>query len=175
MITVQDRERIRHAYFIEQKSIRQIAREQHHAPKTIKKAIASSEAESYSLSKPRPAPVLGPYKAEIERLLAENEKMPRKQRYTTHKIYLAIQEQGYPGSEPTVRGYVAKKRKEKRRPKVYLPLEFDPGADAQVDWGGSVCRYCRRTGQGADIRDALELLPAGLRESLSSAKPDGIL
>jgi len=135
MITVQDRERIRQAYFIEQKSIRQIAREQHHAPKTIKKAIASSEAESYSLSKPRPAPVLGPYKAEIERLLAENEKMPRKQRYTTHKIYLAIQEQGYPGSEPTVRGYVAKKRKEKRRPKVYLPLEFDPGADAQVDWG----------------------------------------
>ena len=135
MIRVQDRAEIRNAYFKENKSIRQIAREYHRSPKTIKKALGSADVESYTLSKPRAAPVLGPYKDEIERLLKENESLPRKQRYTAHKIYLAVQEQGYAGSEPSVRGYVAKKRKEKRRPVVYLPLEFDPGSDAQVDWG----------------------------------------
>jgi len=135
MITVQDRAKIRNAYFNENKSIRQIAREYHRSPKTIKKALASAEVESYTLSKPRAAPVLGAYKDEIERLLVENESLPRKQRYTAHKIYLAVQEQGYAGSEASVHGYVSKQRKEKRRPPVYLPLEFDPGSDAQVDWG----------------------------------------
>jgi transposase len=135
MITVQDRAEIRNAYFNENKSIRQIAREYHRSPKTIKKALASAEVASYTLSKPRAAPVLGPYKAEIERLLAENESLPRKQRYTAHKIYLAVREQGYAGSESSVHCYVSKKRQEQRRPPVYLPLEFDPGSDAQVDWG----------------------------------------
>ncbi|MFC1997176.1 IS21 family transposase [Chloroflexota bacterium] len=135
MITVQDREKIRNAYFNENKSIRQIARELHRSPKTIKKALASAEAGTYAQKKPRAAPKLGAYKTEIERLLAENEAQPRKQRYTIHKIYQKILKQGYAGSESSVRSYVAKKRKEKRRPPVFLPLEFDPGADAQVDWG----------------------------------------
>lgn len=135
MITVEDREQIRIAYFKEQKSIRQIARELQHSPKTIKKALESAVAEVYTFNQGRASPVLGPYKAAIDALMEENEKLPRKQRYTTHKIYLAILEKGYQGSEPTVRGYVAKQRKEKRRPKVYIPLEFDPGIDAQVDWG----------------------------------------
>ena len=116
MITVQDRAEIRNAYFNENKSIRQIAREYHRSPKTIKKALGSAAVESYTLSKPRAAPVLGAYKDEIERLLAENESLPRKQRYTAHKIYLAVQEQGYAGSEASVHGYVSKKRQEKRRP-----------------------------------------------------------
>ncbi len=114
MIAVQGRAEIRNAYFNENKSIRQIAREYHRSPKTIKKALGSAEVESYSLSKPRAAPVLGPYKDEIERLLEENESLPRKQRYTAHKIYQAFQEQGYAGSELSVHCYVSKKRKEKR-------------------------------------------------------------
>ena len=121
MITVKDREEIRIAYFKEQKSIRQIARELQHSPKTIKKALESAMAETYTLSQRRASPVLGSYKAAIDALLEENEKLPRKQRYTTHKIYLAILEKGYPGSEPSGRSYVAKQRKEKRRPKVYIP------------------------------------------------------
>jgi len=34
-----------------------------------------------------------------------------------------------------VRYYVSQKRKELKRPAVYLPLDFDPGIDAQADWG----------------------------------------
>lgn len=138
MISVEDREKIRRAYFIENKSQRQIARESGHSRKTVRKAIESAEPATYTPRKPRPAPVLGPYKARIDELLAENEGLPRKQRYTGHKIYEDIQADGYTGSESTVRGYIAQRRREKKKRKVYIPLEFDPGADAQVDWGEAV-------------------------------------
>jgi len=135
MITVEYREKIRRAYFIEGKSQRQIARELGCSRDTVKKAICSAEPARYTLARPRPAPVLGPYKARIDALLAENEHLPRKQRYTGHMIYKDIHSKGYRGSESTVRGYIAQRRREQRRPQVYIPLEFDPGTDAQVDWG----------------------------------------
>jgi len=138
MISVEDREHIRRAYFIEHKSIRQIAKEQHYSRKTVRKAIESAEPEQYTLSKERPAPVLGKFKEQIDRLLAGNEKMPRKQRYTAHKIFEEVKKAGYSGSESGVRGYIALQRKEKKRPKVFIPLEFDPGMEAQVDWGEAV-------------------------------------
>jgi transposase len=138
MISVEKREQIRRAYFIENKTMRAIAKELHCSRDTIKKAIASPEGESYTLTKQRPAPVLGPYTARIDELLAESERMPRKQRYTGHKIYGLIKADGYTGSESGVRRYIGQRRREKRRPKVYLPLEFDPGRDAQGDWGEAV-------------------------------------
>lgn len=87
MISVEDREKIRRAYFVEHKSLRQIAKELHVACMTISKAIGSAEAETYQLSVPRTAPRLGPYQSRIDELLAENEHLPPKQRYTSHKIY----------------------------------------------------------------------------------------
>ena len=135
MIGVEDRERIRRAYFNENKSIRQIARETGHSRPTVRKAIQSAEPTLYTLKMKRSAPVLGPHKVRIDELLAESEQMPRKQRYTGHKIYELIEADGYTGSESTVRGYIAQQRRAKKKRKVYIPLEFDPGADAQVDWG----------------------------------------
>jgi transposase len=135
MISVEKREQIRRAYFIENKSMRTIAKELHCSRDTVKKAIASPDGEPYTLTRERPAPVLGPYKALIDELLAQSERMPRKQRYTGPKIYELIEAEGYTGSESGVRRYIGQRRREKRRPKVYLPLEFDPGCDAQGDWG----------------------------------------
>ena len=138
MISVEQREKIRRAYFVEEKGIRQIAREFKCSRPTVRKAIASSEPAPYTLTVSRPTPVLGPYKERIKELLAENERLPRKQRYTGRKIYQTIQKEGYAGSESTVRGYIARLRQTKKRRKVYLPLEFDPGTDGQVDWGEGV-------------------------------------
>lgn len=135
MITVEEREKIRRAYFVEERSIRQIAREQHHSRDTIKKAIEAAEPESYTLQKPRAAPALGPYKDRIDELLEQNADLPRKQRFTGHKIYEDIVAKGYTGSESGVRTYIAGRRREKKKRDVYIPLEFDPGTDAQVDWG----------------------------------------
>lgn len=138
MIKVERREEIRRAYFVEGKSIRQIARELRCSRPTVRKAISSAEPTPYTLKAPRPALVLGPYKGRIGELLAESERMPRKQRYTGYKIYQIVEAEDYDGSASTVRGYIAKRRKEKKRPQVYIPLEFDPGTDGQVDWGEAV-------------------------------------
>lgn len=99
MITVENREEIRRAYYNENKSIRQIAREQRRSRHTVAKALLSAEPEGYTLKEERAAPVLGPYKARLDELLKENESMPRKQRRTGHLIYTLIQGEGYAGSE----------------------------------------------------------------------------
>jgi transposase len=135
MITVQHREKIRRAYYWDGKSMRQIAREMKHGYWTIRKALDSAEHEPYTLVEGKPAPVLGPFKGEIDRLLAEEAEMPRKQRYTSKQICKIIRKQGYQGSESGLRRYVGRQRQALKRPKIFLPLEFDPGIDAQVDWG----------------------------------------
>ncbi len=135
MINVYQREAIRRAYFIEQKSIRQIARDFGHSRKTVRKALADPEAQPYTLRHPRPAPVLGAFKARIEALLADNVHLPRKQRYTARRIFQRLRAQGYKGSESSVRRYVSQLRARNKKRAVFLPLEFDPGIDAQVDWG----------------------------------------
>jgi len=135
VITVEQREQIRRAFFLDKKSIRQIARELRVARKTIDKALVSAEPPSYTLTSPRLAPVLGPYKARIAAMLAENAQLHPKQRHTSHKIYETIHGEGYRGAESNVRTFLAHLRNEQRRPKLFLPLEFDPGTDAQVDWG----------------------------------------
>jgi len=57
MIPVDERERIRRAYYVEQKSKRQIAVNWALAA-TVEKAVASAEMPKYQLTGPRPAPVL---------------------------------------------------------------------------------------------------------------------
>jgi transposase len=133
--TVEQREQIRRAYHIDQKSIRQIARELHVSRRTVDKALGAAEPAPYTLKAPRTAPVLGPYKAQIVTLLAENLQLRPKQRYTSHKIYEQLVAAGYRGSEANVRTFVARVRRDQHRPKLFLPLAFDPGIDAQVDWG----------------------------------------
>ena len=42
---------------------------------------------------------------------------------------------GYRGSESGVRRYVGQRRRERRKQAVFLKLAFDPGQNAQMDWG----------------------------------------
>lgn len=134
MLGVEDRERIRRAYYLEKKSIRQIAKEQRRSRRTVRKALASADAK-YTMSKARACPVLGPSMERIEALLRENEALPPKQRYTARRIYEIIKEEGYRGSESAVRRHVGVRRRVWKQRAVYLPLGYDLGADAQVDWG----------------------------------------
>lgn len=138
MITVIDRERIRRAYYVEGKSMRQIEREMHHSYWTIRKALDSAEHQPYTLRKPKPAPKLGPYKKKIDELLAKEQQLPPKQRYSTKKIFELMEAEGYSGSESNLRRYVGRKRRELKRPAIFVPLQFEPGQDAQVDWGEGV-------------------------------------
>jgi transposase len=124
-----EQQKIRESYYLEKKSMREIAREQGHSRNTVKKAVETHKPFEYKRKKPAPAPVLGPYKEQLEQLEEENKRLPRKQRYTTHKMYEIIREAGYTGAESTVRYYVGQLRKQKKKRRVYLPL------DMPMDWG----------------------------------------
>jgi transposase len=131
---VDEKEAIRRLYFIRRHSIRQIARERHHSRKTIRKALMDPSVPQYHLSAPKPCPVIDPFKGIIETWLEQDRRSPRKQRHTAHRIYdRLVAEYGFSGSERTVRHHVSKLRMDLEE--LAIPLEFDPGADAQCDWG----------------------------------------
>ncbi len=138
MIKVSKKEEIRRAYYNEQKSLRQIAREYHCCRRTIHKALASAEAEHYTRKTTPDSPVLGKYKDRIEELWRGNAQLPPKQRLTGKKIYQQIRREGYEGSEARVQSYLVELRKKSKIVPTFLPLEFDPGQDGQVDWGEAV-------------------------------------
>ncbi len=135
MKKVEDYEAIRRAYFVEKLSIRAIHRELGYDRETIRKAIVQASPVPYTLKKERKAPVIGPYKQRIAELLKESKKQKRKQRYTAHRIFEILREAGYAGSEGAVQNYVSRERRKDEYKQKYIPLEFDPGQDAQVDWG----------------------------------------
>src|SRR5204862_5214660 len=66
------KERIRRSYYLEHKSMRQIAREEGYSRPTIEKAIANQTPPPYSLTRPKPAPIFGSYKERVEALLHQN-------------------------------------------------------------------------------------------------------
>jgi len=135
MITVEKKEQIRRAYYIEGKSIRQIQRETGCHRQTIRKALEDGFEPHYRLKKPRPSPVLDPVKPIIDRWLAEDQERPPKQRHTARRIYERLTtEYGFQGAESTVRRYVGQRRKELRS-QVFIPLSYAPGRTAQVDFG----------------------------------------
>src|SRR5690348_11494579 len=130
MISEEARERMRRAYYLEKKTLRQIAREEGYSRVTIKRAISDASPRTYTITKPRPAIVLGAYQLRVEALMAENEQLPRKQRYTSHKMYAILKAEGYSGSESRIRQYIGAYRHTHQTPKLFLPLEYDQGQDA---------------------------------------------
>ncbi|MCA8939617.1 MAG: IS21 family transposase [Planctomycetes bacterium] len=135
MIDVESWESIRRGYYVEGKSMRALMRETGHSFRSIRRIIEGNEPGHYVLKGARAAPVLGAYKAQIEEMVAANASLPRKQRYTSSRIYQILQGRGFGGAESTVRHYVSRVRKKQRKPQVYLPLSFEPGRDGQADWG----------------------------------------
>jgi transposase len=138
MKQVEDYEQIRKAYHIEGLSIREISRRFRHSRRVVRKALEHPIPEKYHLGQPKKAKVLGEYQQRILDLLQESEKLPRKQRYTAHKIFEILEGEGYTGSEGNIHNFICRTRKRLEAGKAFLPLEYDPGKDAQVDWGEAV-------------------------------------
>lgn len=138
MLSVEQREAIRRAYYVEQKSVRQIARELHCSRKSVDKALASASPTAYTRTAPYASPKLGPFKQRIAELLAERAQQPPKQRYTSPRIYQILRAEGYQGSPARLRGYLGSIHWRQPRPRSFFPLEFDPAQDAQVDWGEAI-------------------------------------
>ena len=74
-------------HLVEVWSIRRISRQLDLARQTVRRAVLSSEAPRYHLSKPRPCPIMDPYGEVIRRWLAQDAHAPPKQRHTGKRIY----------------------------------------------------------------------------------------
>jgi transposase len=135
MITVEQKEQVRRAFFVEGKSIRQIQRETGYHRRTIRKALEGGAIPQYTLRKPRAGTVLEPVKPVIDQWLSEDADRPPKQRHTAKRIHERLTtEYGFAGAESTVRRYVGQRRRQMGT-QVFIPLHYAPGQTGQVDFG----------------------------------------
>ena len=133
MLTVEEYCKIRIAHR-DGMSIRQIARRFHHSRRKVRQVLEESEPRPYTLPQDRPAPQLGPYKALIEQILAEDQQAPRKQQHTAAKLYRRLRdEHGYPGGYDQVRRYVGQLGRAQRE--TFIPLTHPPGRRLEADFG----------------------------------------
>ena len=133
MLTVDHYELIRRKHLVDGMTQRAISRELGHARNTVAKAITHPIPPGYRLSKPRTKPKIHPVKPIIDAWLEDDHGKPRKQRHTAQRIFERLRdEHGFTGSAITVSRYI---RQAKRCQKeVFMPLAFEPGEEAQVDW-----------------------------------------
>lgn len=133
MLTVEEYCKIRIAHR-DGMSIRQIARRFNHSRRKVRQVLVESEPRPYTLREDRAAPRLGPYKAWIEQILAEDEQAPRKQQHTAAKLYRRLRdEHGYAGGYDQVRRYVGRIVRDRRE--TFIPLTHPPGRRLEADFG----------------------------------------
>ena len=113
-------------------TIRRIARTFHVSRRKVREALASPEPQPYTRIQPPPLPVLGPFTAIVDQILRDDLDAPPKQRHTAAQIYRRLQdEQGFLGSYPTVRRYVATRRQAART--TFIPLAHPPGSRLEAN------------------------------------------
>jgi transposase len=133
MLTVEHYELIRRKVVIDGETQRDVAKELAHSRKTVAKALRLRIPPGYRLSKPRPRPVIEPVRHIIDTWLEQNKKAHRKQKQTAMRIYERLRDEyGFKGHYGTVQRYI--KQAVNRQKEVFMPLQFEPGEEAQVDW-----------------------------------------
>ena len=84
----------------------------------------------------QPMPKLGPWTAELERMLEANETKSKRERLTLLRISEALEGLGYGGGYDAVRRYAKawRWRRSASTAQTYVPLVFSPGEAYQFDW-----------------------------------------
>jgi transposase len=115
-------------------SIRAIARQFHHTRRKIRQVLAQAQPHPYTRTQEPPAPVLGPFRAIIDQILADDEQAPPKQRHTAMQLFRRLRdEHGYHGCYGQVRRYVRRHRA--RHQETFIPLGHRPGQRLEADFG----------------------------------------
>ena len=140
MLVVETIGRIRREHLVKGKSIKRIARELKLSRNTVRKVLRSEVTSFEYAREAQPLPKLGPWQAELERLLAANEAKPARERLTLMRLFEELRGLGYQGGYDAVRRYARGWREARgaATAEAYVPLCFAPGEAYQFDWSHEV-------------------------------------
>jgi len=137
MLVVETIAKIRRAFFVEGKPIKQICCDLRMSRNTVRKVIRSGDTEfSYDRSV-QPRPKIDPWR---DGLLTANAVKPKRERLTLVRIYEELCNLGYDGSYDAVLRYASNWSRETQEASATacVPLSFDPGEAYQFDWSHEV-------------------------------------
>jgi len=140
MLIVETIAKIRRAHFQLGHSIKRICRDLRVSRNTVRKVIRSGATEFNYDRSVQPRPKIGPWQSDLDNILVENGRRPKRERLTLIRIYEELRSRGYDGGYDAVRRYAARKLKATREASAdaYVPLSFDPGEAYQFDWSHEV-------------------------------------
>jgi len=122
MLVVETIAKIRPPHFIDGKSIKQICHELRVSRNPVRKVIRS-RATDYTYDRTtQPRPQIDPWRSELDALLAENDRRPKRERLTLIRIYEELRNRGYGGHYDAVRRYARANTHPKRRDKTVWEL-----------------------------------------------------
>ena len=140
MLVVETIAKIRRAYFVQGKPIKAICRELKVSRKVVRKVLRSGATSFEYEREVQPLPKIGPWKADLERLLAANAAKPARERLTLMRVFEELRGLGYEGGYDAVRRYARSWQREQAATSAaaFVPLSFAPGEAYQFDWSHEV-------------------------------------
>ena len=140
MLVVETVARIRRAHFVQGKTIKAISRELGIARNTIRKVLRSGGTSFAYEREVQPRPKLGQWTEELERRLAANDRLSRRERLGLIRIFEDLRVAGYQGGYDAVRRYATARRRKQGGGSsgAFVPLSFAPGEAYQFDWSHEI-------------------------------------
>ena len=155
-------EQIRREYEFGLGTIQGVARKFGVHRRMVREALANA-IPAHKPPPERPHPRLGPVAGFIEDILVADQKAPRKQRHTAHRIYVRIQQEHLQCklAESTVRQYVHERKLAlgMLAGEKFVPQSYPWGSEAQVDWYEA----------DADLGDKRQTMQVFVMRSMASA------
>ena len=128
--------RIRFEHFQNGKGIKRIARELGIARDTVRKVLRSGATEFTYKREVQPQRKLGAWVEALTSILEAEDRLPRRERRSTIRLFEELRGRGYDGAHDSVHRFVKAWRADRARlpAQAFIPLRFDPGEAYQFDW-----------------------------------------
>ena len=132
MLVVETIARIRREFFVKGRSIKEIVRDLKVSRNTVRKVLRSGETSFSYEREVQPLPRLGRWRADLDRLLADNEGKAARERLTLIRVFEELRGLGYERGYDAVLRYARSWRKARVGASVdaFVPLTFEPLAHA---------------------------------------------
>lgn len=135
MLVLETNAKTRCACFVQGTSIKAICRDLRVSWKSVRKVFRSEETAFTYERRSQPQPKIGPWREELDRLLAANAARPSRERPTLARIFEERRGLAYEGRYDTVRRYAAARRRGESAATAaaFVPLSVAPGAAYRFD------------------------------------------